>query len=133
MTVTKGNFCDFSWNRGNLIALIVLCTGFGCAVGVRAYHREEDLRSGIRVHPQRVEAAAEKIDPNTASAGSLRRLPGLGATIAQRIVEHRTAHGGRPFRVPEDLTKIERIGKVTVRSIRPYLALPEGLPKTTPP
>jgi len=133
MTASGRDLYDLSWNTGNLIALIVLCTASACAVGLRALRVRENLRSGIPVNEERSESAAERIDPNTATPASLRRLPGIGPTIAQRIVEYRTAHGPRPFRTPEDLTAVERIGEITVRNIRPYLALRDDPPGTAPP
>jgi competence protein ComEA len=45
---------------------------------------------------------------NTASAADLDGLPGIGQSIAQRIVEYRTANG--PFQSAEDLQKVKGIG-----------------------
>src|ERR1041384_3012915 len=43
----------------------------------------------------------ERINLNTASVEELMRLPGVGPTIAARIVEHRQKHG--PFKRPQDV------------------------------
>jgi len=45
---------------------------------------------------------------NTASAADLDGLPGIGQSIAQRIVEYRTANG--PFQSVEDLQKVKGVG-----------------------
>jgi competence protein ComEA len=50
-----------------------------------------------------------KVNINTASAKELTTLGGVGAKLAERIVEYREAHG--PFKKPEDLRKVEGVGK----------------------
>ena len=76
--------------------------------------------------PQAAQAVREKIDPNVASAASMRRLAGIGPARAQAIVQHRRqAPPDRPaFVFPEDLKKVSGIGPGTLKRIRPDLALP---------
>ena len=50
-----------------------------------------------------------KVNINTASAKELTTLGGVGPKLAERIVEYRDAHG--PFKKPEDLKKVEGVGK----------------------
>lgn len=63
----------------------------------------------------------ERIDPNTAPAEQLDRLPGIGPAIADRIVEHRQ-HSGR-FRSVEDLSAVPGIGPAAIARIAPHLTL----------
>lgn len=49
------------------------------------------------------------LDINSASAEELADLPGIGAALAERIVDYRTEHG--PFETAEDLTKVSGIGE----------------------
>ncbi|GAA3949132.1 hypothetical protein GCM10023085_34550 [Actinomadura viridis] len=48
------------------------------------------------------------LDLNTATAEQLDGLPGVGPVLAQRIVDHRTRHGG--FRSVEQLQEVSGIG-----------------------
>jgi competence protein ComEA len=48
------------------------------------------------------------LDLNTATVGDLDALPGIGPVLAQRIVDHRTAHG--PFTSVEQLDDVSGIG-----------------------
>jgi len=70
------------------------------------------------------------IDPNTASWPQLAQLPGIGETIARRVVEFRQErqarqsegdHGRRVFECAADLTQVRGIGEKTVRRIGPFL------------
>jgi competence protein ComEA len=56
-----------------------------------------------------------KININTASAEMLDSLPGIGPTIAQRIVEYRQDHG--PFQKIVELTLVEGIGSAKLNQI----------------
>lgn len=67
-------------------------------------------------------AAGERIDPNTASAIELQRLPRVGPALAARIVAHREASG--PFRSLADLDAVPGIGPAMLRTLEPLVALP---------
>lgn len=59
------------------------------------------------------------INVNAATEDQLDALPGVGATLAARIVAHRDRNG--PFRRPEDLSRVEGIGDKTVTRLTPYV------------
>lgn len=61
----------------------------------------------------------ERIDPNTASADELVRLPRVGPALAGRIVEWRTVHG--PFRTLADLQQVRGIGPRLVERLAPLV------------
>ncbi|MBB5628732.1 ComEA family DNA-binding protein [Sphaerisporangium krabiense] len=58
--------------------------------------------------PGPIAAQPEVIDLNTASAGQLDALPGVGEVLAARIVEYRQAHAG--FRSVAQLRDVTGIG-----------------------
>lgn len=61
------------------------------------------------------------IDINTADAGTLDRLPGVGPVISQAIIDYRNANG--PFRSVEDLMKVKGIGPKKMEQIRPMVTV----------
>jgi competence protein ComEA len=58
---------------------------------------------------------------NTASAADLDGLPGIGQSIAERIVEYRTTNG--PFQSVEDLQKVKGIGPALFAKLAPLIAV----------
>lgn len=66
----------------------------------------------------------ERIDPNRADAVDLARLPGIGPTLAERIVDHRGREG--PFATIQDLTNVPGIGP---RSLERMAGLLEVAPR----
>ena|SRR5688500_6009015 len=64
----------------------------------------------------RLPGRAEGININTAGFNKLQRVPHVGASMAQKIIEHREAHG--PFKRPEDLILIQGISDARYRRIR---------------
>ena len=59
------------------------------------------------------------MDINSADWPELLQLPGIGETLAHRIVESRQSRG--PFADNDDLRRVRGIGPKTLEQIRPYL------------
>ncbi|MBW3595805.1 MAG: helix-hairpin-helix domain-containing protein [Planctomycetes bacterium] len=59
------------------------------------------------------------VDVNSAPWTELSLLPGVGETLAKRIVESRAADG--PFREHDDVLRVRGIGPKTLERMRPYL------------
>ena len=62
---------------------------------------------------------ASKIDLNQATPEQLQTIPGIGPSLAQRIVDFRAKQG--PFRRVEDLLKIKGIGEKSFQKLRGYV------------
>jgi competence protein ComEA len=56
------------------------------------------------------------INVNAATAPELERLPGIGPSLAQKIIDCRDAHG--PFLEPDDLLEVSGIGPSKLDQIR---------------
>jgi len=63
----------------------------------------------------------QKIDINRAEPWLLEALPGIGAVLAQRIVDYRSENG--PFRIIEDLLKVSGIGTAKFEQIKDYITV----------
>jgi competence protein ComEA len=64
-------------------------------------------------------AEGERIDPNRADVPDLRRLPGVGESVARAVIASREREG--PFRRPEDLERVRGIGPATVARLSAHL------------
>ena len=62
------------------------------------------------------EAVAGRVSLSSASVAELDALPGVGPVTAQKIVDHRLAHGG--FRSVDDLDAIPGIGPARIEQLR---------------
>jgi competence ComEA-like helix-hairpin-helix protein len=61
------------------------------------------------------ESESLKLNPNTADAKSLQKLPGIGPSLAQRIMD------ARPFTSVEDMLNIRGIGSSALDRMKPHL------------
>ena len=105
--------------------------GLGCAAllgaGLNGYRAHAE-RVTVQVVPaderaqwDRALDTARGLSVNTATAAQLERLPGIGPTLATRIVAYREAHG--PFTSLRDLDRIEGVGPSLLGRLREYLSL----------
>jgi len=60
--------------------------------------------------------SSQLININTASLSQLETLPGIGPTIAQNIIDYRTAHG--PFAHIEDIMNVAGVGPATFDNVK---------------
>lgn len=94
------------------------------AIDLSAHTEVADSALSERRRRERPLEPGERIDPNTASAVELDRLPGVGPALADRIVADREAHG--PFRTTSDLARVSGVGPRMLERIAPLLELPIG-------
>ena len=59
---------------------------------------------------------AAPVNINTADSAALESLPGIGPSLAQRIIDHRQAQG--PFERTEDIMEVPGIGEATFEGIQ---------------
>ncbi len=59
------------------------------------------------------------VDINKGTATDLVAVPGIGKSLAQRIVDFREKNG--PFGQVDDLLKVQGIGEKSLEKLRPYL------------
>lgn len=83
--------------------------------------RVGESRSGEEAPDSSIEQADEKINLNTASVEELDKLPGIGKTIAGRIITYREKHGG--FKDIEELREVEGIGPKKFEDIKDQVTI----------
>ena len=71
-----------------------------------------------------------RLDLNLASAGDLELLPGIGPTLARRIVEDR-ARGGA-YRSADELMRVSGIGPAKLERIRALIEIVQRSNRNTP-
>jgi competence protein ComEA len=101
------------------VVAVLILAGLGTTVG---WWIGQGGLSGRLIEVDRAEqqTAAYQVDINKADWPEFLELPGIGPTLAKRIVDARNAKG--PFLSHEDLRRrVQGIGPKTLEEIRPYL------------
>ncbi len=111
-----------------LADLIDLAGGFTGSADRESLSLTRQLREGEEVIvPRRGIPGGEAgdsrgmVDLNSACEEELQELTGIGPVLAERIVDHRQAHGD--FQEVEELLAIEGIGPVTLENLRPNIII----------
>jgi competence ComEA-like helix-hairpin-helix protein len=100
----------------------------GAAIARRGIWAETDpqrlvaLREDRRVEDRELQeafgtAAGQLIDPNTATVDEIMLLPGIGETLAERIVE------GRPYKTIDDLRRVPGVGEKVFAKLKESLQI----------
>jgi competence protein ComEA len=63
--------------------------------------------------------AVDLIDLNTADAGELAQVPGVGPKMAEAITDHRRLNG--PFRSVDELQNVRGVGPITFEKVRNHV------------
>lgn len=71
--------------------------------------------------PETTASNTELININSATLEELDSLPGIGPTIAQRIIDYRTTNG--PFNVIDDIKNVSGIGPATFDEIKDLITV----------
>jgi competence protein ComEA len=73
-------------------------------------------------------APSGKVNINAASVEQLTTLPGVGAKLAARIVEHRQKSG--PFKSVQELMNVKGVGEKNFEKLQPYLTVGDAAVRT---
>ena len=113
-TVTNPGFYPFT-SEDNIGSLIQAAGGTTGSANL----------SDIKVYVPEVgeEAGPQKVDINRAETWLLKALPGIGETLAQRIIDHRQQNG--PFLNTRQLLEIAGIGNTTYEQIKDLITVAE--------
>jgi len=111
--------------KGSSILLLICALSLSLVVGIFIGRNLNDDYAKL---PQNDDTGVVKVleaendyrlDINIATKAQLMELPGIGETIADRILTYRTQYG--QFRATEDLMNIEGIGDKKLQQIEAYI------------
>ena len=66
-------------------------------------------------------AQTKPVDLNAAGEAELQSVPGIGKSLATRIVQFREKNGA--FKSVDDLLKVQGIGEKSLEKLRPFLTV----------
>ena len=108
-----------------LVTITLIFVAFTAGLMLGRYNRNDSVSIEILssstaapaqpAYSAQAPASSGKLNINTASLQDLQTLPGIGATLAQRIVDYRTVHGD--FASLSDLANVEGIGTIKLLRI----------------
>lgn len=98
-----------------LLFAVFLCFCVGLFLGRNLY-----LSAPVPIHPvAQAVSANQALDLNRAERAQLMTLPGIGPTLANRILSYRDANGS--FSSVAELLNIEGIGEERLEALLPYI------------
>lgn len=122
--------CVFNLTKDEkkIIIFLILTALVGSGIN---YYKKLKSQVELKVIPSNLNKDTRDIDAilrmsktvniNLSNLEQLCRLPGIGPTLAKRIIEHRDKNG--PFRDIEDLRNVRGIGDKKFAEIKEFLTL----------
>ncbi len=104
---------------------LAACAGTSKTVKPRVVHptvtKVAPKKSHFKKRAVKKAKVIRKVNINTASVKTLRKVKHIGRIRAKRIVQYRTKHG--KFQSVNDLTKVKGISKKTLMKLKLYLTV----------
>ena len=126
--LTSGDFGDGSpppaMRRGDVVWALLLVTGLLVWFGLKLAAKHGVGLAGPSEPMAVVDATPYRLDLNAADWPEFMQLPGIGETLARRIVADRDANGR--FASVADLSRVRGIGPATVEKVRGNVLDPLG-------
>jgi competence protein ComEA len=104
-------------SKREILVLVILILVL-VAINIVNYVKKENLKKNYTVL---IEEIKVQISINDVDAGELEDLPGIGPSLANRIVEYRNMHGR--FKNLESLKNVKGIGNKLFQKILPFIKL----------
>lgn len=100
-----------------IVMVVLLILGFGIAAPA-------GQRASERTSPAAKASSSGPLNLNTATVAQLEALPGIGKSVAERILEYREKSGG--FKKVEDLMNVRGIGEKSFLKLKPLITVSPG-------
>ena len=100
-----------------IVMVVLLILGLGVAA-------QAGQRASERTAPAPKASASGPLNLNTATVAQLEALPGIGKSVAERILEYRDKSGG--FKKVEDLMNVRGIGEKSFLKLKPLVTVSSG-------
>ena len=113
--------------KGRRILLLIFALGLSMVVGVflgrnhRGHYAQLPINTNTESSQHQISVEELKLDINSASLTQLMDLPGIGPTLADRIIVYRERNGA--FQSVEDLLLIEGIGPKKLSQIETLITV----------
>jgi hypothetical protein len=127
----------WGWTRRQRIGLGILLTLLLAFLVIQFVRRSARLHEPAVVTHGEPVLLPQQVDPNSATLQELARIPHLGDTLAQNIVQYREARqanvvDGVVFRQPGDLDAVPGIGPKLIEQLTPFFKFPEATTTQNP-
>ena len=100
-----------------IVMVVLLILGFGIAAPA-------GQRASTQATPAAKASGSGPLNLNTATVAQLEALPGIGKSVAERILEYREKSGG--FKKVEDLMNVRGIGEKSFLKLKPLITVSSG-------
>jgi len=100
-----------------IVMVVLLILGVGIAA-------QAEQRASTQAAPASKASGSGPLNLNTATVAQLEALPGIGKSVAERILEYREKSGG--FKKVEDLMNVRGIGEKSFLKLKPLIMVSAG-------